>query len=583
MSAWRAHGPAIGMSPSWGGDWTGWNARGAETDAQCEREARIRDGLSNRPQSFQSIWHVEDLGTSGQQSFEVDTWIPHDVLRAKLGSICPMYRRRHPKQKVVLDAGRELSTSAGTSPPSSTDTKGSDDKYEGTGMSDVRRARSDVEIETVVPRALDRQGGTSSINSRMTNGAAKRNHVCSSKIPRACKYMGRCRNIANCDYCHDAEAHGIRGKVRQDSWGVSSEVKNTVAGETSGASPAPTSTSILAGHVCTSRIKRACKWMEKCKDMANCSYCHDVAAHGPATTAGVPQSADSDRFCPPCSARTAEQVGPIPPSHVCTSRKPILCKWGTKCRDMANCDYCHDIPGHSKRKLARTWKSELNSKKEASADTGAERSSGAAAATAKKTAVSKAVGYDNSRPGAIPTLGDYMGRFFKADLVEDAEDGEGEENFGRPARNGHRANQNESLQELDVDVKDGEEDDEEEEEELLESEEDEYEEYDDEEEGGEEEKDEQEGVKDVYQPSSSDENKADDDEVRDVVIEDWEELSEVLEGPTSSSREVEAGRWRSAVGRSQARQEAGGEKRRVSFQLEGEGDGVNDGEVGSDS
>lgn len=65
-------------------------------------------------------------------------------------------------------------------------------------------------------------------------------HTCKSKIPRACKFMWRCRDIERCDYCHDEAAHGAHGSYGIHGTRKAASEPGLVAGTGRAASDADT-------------------------------------------------------------------------------------------------------------------------------------------------------------------------------------------------------------------------------------------------------------------------------------------------------------------------------------------------------
>lgn len=120
---------------------------------------------------------------------------------------------------------------------------------------------------------------------------------------------------------------------------------------------------VTTPHTCRSRIPRPCKFMRRCRDITNCSYCHDEAAH----------SRCSDRSSSSCSLpglatlpvkseRDQERsVLPLRPEqltidgHICRSRIPRPCRFMQRCREPERCDYCHDHEAHSGKQTAKSW------------------------------------------------------------------------------------------------------------------------------------------------------------------------------------------------------------------------------------
>lgn len=95
--------------------------------------------------------------------------------------------------------------------------------------------------------------------------------------------------------------------------------------------------------------------------------------------------------------------------HVCRSRIPRPCKFGSRCRDPWSCDYCHD-DAHFGKRVAKAWLQELQ--EDASCASG----NGASAAAIRKPPASVA---HTSRPAARRagraergSANEYVGRFF---------------------------------------------------------------------------------------------------------------------------------------------------------------------------
>lgn len=223
-------------------------------DAEGWRVANVAVGHPSSgiaPEAIEEeCWHVTDI-TSGHTGSHSAFWIDEAVLSSKLRGLLPAYRAKPPRALPLrmVESGQETRTIVGTSTLDSVDTDAQhlhstvQEDSSATGSRSSRRAGSWAQLFRDAPRpyAPSSNGAGASAGGlaaarhdpagraqpsgeqrrahsegprtgrpRAETSVERRSagaHVCSSRIPRPCKFMWQCRNVASCSYCHDDAAH----------------------------------------------------------------------------------------------------------------------------------------------------------------------------------------------------------------------------------------------------------------------------------------------------------------------------------------------------------------------------------------
>jgi len=220
--------------------WDGMNERSAELPRSFSLGCNRNETTANLDAPHMALnekpWALVEIGLCHKEANDPH-WVAQDELRRKLSCVLPVFKPKQPQTmpRCVVEwpsgmsadegthrshfnksGGRLLSCRGGSCDQRGDAHQSICDNVKGTGATSwAGLFDSSLFIHEQEPvlnghsRGSSRPRRTNYQPEAETQNAIKSTapHVCSSRIPRACKFMEDCWDPEKCGYCHDARAH----------------------------------------------------------------------------------------------------------------------------------------------------------------------------------------------------------------------------------------------------------------------------------------------------------------------------------------------------------------------------------------